>query len=103
TTITADDLTTKPFDQADVPAGAYLATQKSSLVSSIAELTILKGQAITTNMGPKSAAAVVPPTPSFLPLPSGWIAYTMPTSEQQGVGGYPQVGDYITVIASADV
>ena len=103
TTITADDLTTKAIDQNDVPTGAYLAGQKSALVNSVAELTILKGQAITTNMVAKSAADVLAPTSSFLPLPSGWVAYTMPTSEQQGVAGYPQVGDYITVIVSADV
>lgn len=103
TTITADDLTVKQFDQNDVPTGAYLAGQKSSLVNSVAELTILKGQPITNNMVAKSAADVFVPTTSYLPLPSGWVGYTMPTSEQQGVAGYPQVGDYITVIASADV
>lgn len=103
TTITAADLTTKQFDQADVPTGAYLTGQKSSLVGSVAELNILKGQAITNNMVAKSASDVLAPTSSYLPLPSGWVGYTMPTSEQQGVGGYPQVGDYITVIASADL
>ena len=103
TTITADDLVAKAFDQTDVPTGAYLADQKSSLVGSVAELTILKGQAVTNNMVAKSASDVLAPTTSFLPLPSGWVAYTMPTGEEQGVGGYPQVGDYITVIASAEV
>lgn len=103
TTITASDLTVKSFDQADVPVGAFLPGQKSSLLSSVAELTILKGQPITNNMVAKSASDVLAPSTSYLPLPSGWVAYTMPTSEQQGVGGYPQVGDYITVIASADL
>jgi Flp pilus assembly protein CpaB len=58
---------------------------------------------ITRNMLAKSASDVLAPTTSYLPLPSGWVAYTMPTSEQQGVAGYPQVGDYLTVVASADL
>jgi len=103
TTIAPADLTTKGFTQADVPPGAFLAAQKSTVVNSVAELSIDKGQPITQNMLAKSAVDVVAPTTSYLPLPSGWVAYTMPTSEQQEVAGYPQVGDYITVIASADV
>ena len=103
TTITAADLTTRSFTQADVPPGAYLVADKGSVVNSVAELSIDKGDVITRNMLAKSGADVLAPTTSYLPLPSGWIAYTMPTSEQQGVAGYPQVGDFITVLASADV
>lgn len=103
TTIAPTDLTTKGFTQADVPPGSFLAAQKASVVGSVAELNIDKGQPLTQNMLAKNANDVVAPTTSYLPLPSGWVAYTMPTSEQQGVAGYPQVGDYITVIASADL
>ncbi|HEX6488416.1 MAG TPA: Flp pilus assembly protein CpaB [Candidatus Dormibacteraeota bacterium] len=103
TTIAPTDLTTKGFVQADVPPGSFLASQKSSVVGSVAELSIDKGQPLTQNMLAKNANDVVAPTTSYLPLPTGWVAYTMPTSELQGVAGYPQVGDYITVIASADL
>ena len=102
TTIVAADLTTRGFAQTDVPPGAYLLADKGSELNSVAELSIDKGDVITRNMLAKSASDVLAPTTSYLPLPSGWIAYTMPTSEQQEVAGYPQVGDYITVVASAD-
>lgn len=102
-TIEPVDITVRNMAEADVPPQAYLASSKSSVLNSVAELAISKGQPITQNMLAKNAASVLAPTTSFLPLPSGWVAYTMPTSEQQGVGGYPQVGDYLTVLASADV
>lgn len=103
TTIVAADLTTRGFAQADVPPGAYLVSDKGGVLNSVAELSIDKGDVITRNMLAKSSADVLAPTTSYLPLPSGWVAYTMPTSEQQEVAGYPQVGDYLTVIASADL
>jgi Flp pilus assembly protein CpaB len=103
TTIVAADVTTRGFAQADVPPGAYLVSDKASLLNSVAELSIDKGDVITRNMLAKSATDVLAPTTSYLPLPSGWVAYTMPTSEQQEVAGYPQVGDYLTVVASADL
>lgn len=103
TTIVAADLTTRGFAQADVPPGAYLVSDKGGVLNSVAELSIDKGDVITRNMLARNASDVLAPTTSYLPLPSGWVAYTMPTSEQQEVAGYPQVGDYLTVIASADL
>jgi Flp pilus assembly protein CpaB len=41
--------------------------------------------------------------PAYLPLPSGYVAMTIPTGEMQGVAGHITLGDYITVIASAQV
>jgi pilus assembly protein CpaB len=37
---------------------------------------------------------------TFLPIPSGYVAVTVPTSEEVGVAGYVQVGDRITVLAT---
>jgi len=37
---------------------------------------------------------------AFLPIPSGYVALTVPTGELEGVGGYPQVGDRITMLAT---
>jgi Flp pilus assembly protein CpaB len=37
---------------------------------------------------------------AFLPIPSGFVAITIPTSEQQGVAGNIQPDDYIAVIAT---
>lgn len=57
-------------------------------------VTILAGEPITTNVVTKS---------DFLPIPTGYVALTVPTSEQQGVAGYIQLDDYISVIATVDV
>src|SRR5437016_10590600 len=76
-TVAAADLTTRGFAQADVPPGAYLVGDKASVLNSVAELTIDKGDVITRNMLAKSATDVLAPTTSYLPLPSGWVAYTM--------------------------
>ena len=103
TTIATGDVSTQTIFLSDMPPGAYLVKDKGNLLGAIAELNITKGQAITQNMLARSSENVITPTGAFLPLPKGWIAYTMPTSEQQGVAGYPEVGDYITVIASADL
>ena len=62
-------------------------------------VSIVDKQAITSNMVAK------PNTPlgaqsEFLPIPSGYVALTIPTSEQQGVAGNIQPDDYISVIAT---
>jgi Flp pilus assembly protein CpaB len=36
----------------------------------------------------------------YLPIPDGYVAFTIPTSEQEGVGGYVAPGDYLDVIAT---
>ena len=36
----------------------------------------------------------------YLAIPKGYVALTIPTSEQQGVADYIQPGDYISVIAT---
>jgi Flp pilus assembly protein CpaB len=103
TTIGAADVVPVSYYQVDVPQGAYLVANKADLAGKIAELNITKGQPVTQNMLAVGSENVLTPTSAYLPLPSGWVAYTMPTSEQQGVAGYPEVGDYITVIASVDL
>jgi len=65
-------------------------------------VTIEAGQAITTNIVAKQGAALGSQA-AFLPIPEGMVAYTLPTSEQQGVGGYISPDDYIAVIATVDV
>jgi Flp pilus assembly protein CpaB len=62
-------------------------------------VTILSGQAITSTDVAKSNQALGAQS-AYLPIPSGYVALTIPTSEQQGVAGYPQVDDYISVIAT---
>jgi len=62
-------------------------------------VTILSGQAITSNEVVKSSQALGSQS-EYLPIPSGFVALTIPTSEQQGVADYIQPGDYISVIAT---
>ncbi len=60
---------------------------------------IAMGQAITSNEVAKPSAALGSQS-EFLPIPSGYVAVTIPTSEQQGVANYIQPEDYISVIAT---
>jgi len=62
-------------------------------------VTIPTGQAITSNEVAKPSAALGSQS-EYLPIPSGYVAVTIPTSEQQGVANYIQPEDYISVIAT---
>src|SRR5207248_975042 len=61
-------------------------------------VTIVAGQAITSNEVVKASQALGSQS-EFLPIPSGYVAVTIPTSEQQEVADYIQPNDYISVIA----
>jgi Flp pilus assembly protein CpaB len=77
---------------------------KSDVLNLIAQIQISKGSVITSDMLARDAGAI--PTgvaPAYLPLPSGYVAMTIPTGEMQGVAGRITLGDYITVIASGAV
>jgi pilus assembly protein CpaB len=67
-----------------------------------AVVEIFKGQAITSNIVASGPDQLATGASTFLPIPQGYIAITMPTNEQQGVGGYVAPGDYIDVIASVN-
>ena len=76
----------------------------NDVVNKISEINITKGTMLTSdmlatdfNLIPSGAA------PAYLPLAKGYVAMTIPTGEQVGVAGHISVGDYITVIASAQV
>lgn len=67
-----------------------------------AVVTIYKGQAITANMVAANPDQVAIGSSTYLPIPQGYVAMTLPTGELQGVGGYVAPGDYINVIATAN-
>jgi Flp pilus assembly protein CpaB len=102
-TITDADLDVQPV------SGAFtninnLYTNKTDVLTKIAQIQISKGAIITADMlatdfGSLSYGAA----PAYLPLPSGYVAITIPTGEMQGVAGHITLGDYITVISSASV
>jgi len=70
----------------------------------ISEIQISKGSLITSDMLARDVGLIpAGSAPAYLPLASGYVAMTIPTGEQQGVAGHITLGDYITVIASANV
>ena len=79
-------------------------TQTKDVKGLISELQISKGSLITSDMLARDVGLIpAGSAPAYLPLASGYVAMTIPTGEQQGVAGHITLGDYITVIASANV
>jgi Flp pilus assembly protein CpaB len=77
---------------------------KSDVINLISQIQIAKGVVITSDMLGKDVSLIGGGSaPAYLPLPKGWVAMTIPTGEQQGVAGNITVGEYITVIASANI
>ena len=62
-------------------------------------VTIPTGEAVTSSDVTKPSGALGSQS-EYLPIPSGYVAITIPTSEQQGVANYIQPEDYISVIAT---
>lgn len=90
------DLTIAQFHAADVPPGAF--SKLSDIGNVVAAINISRGQAVTSNLLLTSNDAVIGPQTAYLPIPQGFVALTIPTGEQQGVGGYIQVGDYLSLV-----
>lgn len=67
----------------------------------IAEVNIAADQPLLTSMLAKPGDTVTGAQAAFLPIPAGYVAITLPTSELIGVANYPQPGDYISILASA--
>jgi Flp pilus assembly protein CpaB len=65
-----------------------------------ARVDIPAGSPVTANLITQSPDQLSSSDVTFLPIPSGYVAVTVPTSEQVGVGGYLQVGDRIIVLAT---
>jgi hypothetical protein len=98
--ITDADLTTTKIN----PVLPNTYTQTKDVKGLISELFISKGSLITSDMLARDVGLIpAGSAPAYLPLASGYVAMTIPTGEQQGVAGHITLGDYITVIASANV
>ncbi len=101
-TITADMLAIAKLNAKDVPPQSFSAiADVTGKTSRFALIDIKAGQPVLANAIVTSADPTAP-EPSFLPIPQGFVAMTIPTSEQQGVAGYIQPGDYIGIIATVD-
>src|SRR5437764_3924327 len=93
-TITRADLATSKLPTTAVPPGTLLSADAA--VGKVAQVPVLKGQPITSNL----IAAPGAGDPSLLPIPPGWDAFTIPASEQQAVAGYIAPGDVIDIQAT---
>ena len=69
------------------------------LKNAVPLVTIVAGQPVTSNVVAQRDSSLATKN-QFLPIPSGYVALTLPTSEQQGVAGYIQPDDYISIIAT---
>jgi Flp pilus assembly protein CpaB len=96
TVITASDLTFASFN----PAPPQSFTVVKEVAGKGARVDILAGQPVTANLIAPSGDLLSSSDVAYLPIPKGWVAVTVPTGEQVGVGGYVQVGDRITVLAT---
>ena len=96
--IDAGSLEIKNIEISGYPAN-LLFTKIDDVKGTIPLVTIPTGEAITANLVAKPGQSLGAQS-EYLPIPSGYVALTIPTSEQQGVAGYVQPGDYISVIAT---
>jgi Flp pilus assembly protein CpaB len=99
--ITPDMVTLGTVPANAIPPKAFLRLPDLSGYSAL--VLIYKGQAITANVVASNPDQIASGTASsFLPIPQGYVAMTLPTSEQQGVAGFIAQGDYIDVIATVN-
>jgi Flp pilus assembly protein CpaB len=78
--------------------GVYF-TKISDVAGMVPLVGIQTGQVLTSNDVAKPSQELGAQS-AFLPIPEGYVAVTIPTSEQQGVADYVQPDDYISVIAT---
>jgi len=96
--ITADVLGTKVISVPQTYPKVYFISV-AAVQGMVPLVAITQGQAITSNDVAKPSQALGSQS-EYLAIPSGYVALTIPTSEQQGVADYIQPGDYISVIAT---
>src|SRR2546423_1863883 len=96
TVISASDLTFANFSPA--PPQAFSAVRDPS--GRGAGVDFPGGGPVTANWTAEGGAFLATSESPSLPIPGGWVAVTVPTSEQEGVGGYIQNGDRINMLAT---
>ena len=99
--LTANTLTLAKLPQSAVPPGAFL--KISDARDTVALVTIFKGQTITSNLIAGSTDQIASAGSNYLPIPQGYVALALPTTESHGVAGYIAAGDYINIGASLNV
>jgi Flp pilus assembly protein CpaB len=98
TLIQESDLTIASFN----PAPPQFFTTIKQVAGRGARVDIPANSPVTANLIAATSDILGSSDQAYLPIPSGWVAVTVPTSEQVGVGGYVQVGDRISMLATID-
>ena len=75
-------------------------TDLATVAGKGARVDIPAGSPVTANLISQTPDQLSSSEVTYLPIPSGYVAVTVPTSELVGVAGYVQVGDRITVLAT---
>jgi len=96
TQIQASDLTTAVITP--VPKEAFFDVKL--VEGKGARVDIPADAPITANLIAQSPDLLSSSDVTYLPIPTGFVAVQVPTSELVGVGGYVQLGDRITVLAT---
>ena len=96
--ITEADLTTRTIPVPSNYPKVYFA-KVPDVVGMVPLVAILMGEVVSSNDVAKATQALGSQS-EYLAIPRGYVALTIPTSEQQGVADYIQPGDYISVIAT---
>jgi pilus assembly protein CpaB len=96
TRIQAGDLELKAF----TPAVPQAFVDLGAVSGKGARVDIAAGQPVTANMITSSGDLLGTSDVAYLPIPTGYVAVQVPTGELLGVGGYVQVGDRITMLAT---
>ena len=84
------------------PAPKQAFTSISDVAGKGARVDIPAGDPVSANLIAPAGDLLSTSDVAFLPIPSGYVALTVPTGELLGVGGYPQVGDRITMLATVN-
>lgn len=101
TPITPDLLTFSSVPNSAIPPKVFL--RFNDLSGYFASVTIFQGEPVTANLVSVNGDLLAGSSPSsYLPIPQGFVAMTLPTGEQQGVAGYIAQGDYIDVLATVN-
>ncbi|HVC78628.1 MAG TPA: Flp pilus assembly protein CpaB [Candidatus Micrarchaeaceae archaeon] len=95
--IPTGSLEIKSLPSAGLPSTVF--TKISDAQGMIPLVTIVKGEVVSANLVARPGQALGAQS-EFLPIPSGYVALAIPTSEQQGVADSIQPGDFISVIAT---
>ena len=82
------------------PAPPEYFTALNEVANKDARVDIPANSPVTANLIASSTDLLSTSEVAYLPIASGWVAVTIPTSEQVGVGGYVQAGDRISILAT---